>query len=144
MPSGMIRITPSLVIDEKDISESFVRASGPGGQNVNKVSTAVELRFNIHTAELPDLLKERLIAISGKSLTQDGTIVIFAQSHRSQERNRAEALERLVQLLRKAAHRPKKRIATRPTKASKTRRLEAKAKRSQVKNLRQGKTRYED
>jgi ribosome-associated protein len=132
----MIRITDSLSIDEDEITWSFSRASGPGGQNVNKVSTAAELRFDVGKAFLPDDLKIRLRPLAGRQLTQDGILVITAQETRSQERNREIALQKLVELLRKAAHRPKRRIATKPTRASKTRRLDSKAKRSHTKKLR--------
>ena len=132
----MIRITDSLAIDEDEVTWSAMRASGPGGQNVNKVSTAVELRFDVERAHLPEDLKARLRPFAGRQLTQDGVLVITAQETRSQERNREIALQKLVDLLRKAAHRPKRRIATKPTRASKTRRLDSKSKHAKTKRLR--------
>ncbi len=136
----MIRITPALAIDEREISESFVRASGPGGQNVNKVETAVELRFDVRrSASLPDAVAIRLMKLAGRRLTKDGVLVIEAQRFRTQERNRADALDRLVTLIREAAAPPPPpRRATKPTKASKERRLAGKTIRAKVKSLRGG------
>jgi len=133
----MIRVTDKIQIDESEIEESFVRSSGPGGQNVNKVSSAVQLRFDVrHSPSLPDDVRRRLERLAGKRLTNDGVIVLIAQTHRSQERNRAEALERLVELIRAASVRPKPRTATRPTLASKKRRLDSKTRRSKIKTHR--------
>jgi ribosome-associated protein len=133
----MIRITGRISLDPREIAISFIRASGPGGQNVNKVSTAVQLRFDVrHSPSLPDDVRARLEALAGGRLTQDGVLVLTAQQHRSQERNRQDALDRLVALVQKAAVPPKARRPTRPTLGSKKRRLEAKGQRSAVKGLR--------
>ena len=133
----MIRITDHVQIDEDEIEESFVRSSGPGGQNVNKVSSAVQLRFDIrHSPSLPADVRRRAERLAGRRLTNDGVIVLIAQQHRSQERNREDALQRLIELLREATIRPKPRKPTRPTLASKTRRLDAKTRRAKVKRHR--------
>jgi ribosome-associated protein len=137
---GMIRVTDDISIDEKEIEESFVRSSGPGGQNVNKLSTAVQLRFDVRgSPSLPNDVSIRLQRLAGKRLTKDGVLVLIAQSHRTQERNREDALERLLELIREAAIRPVQRRPTRPTKASKVRRLEGKKRRSDIKGMRQTK-----
>jgi ribosome-associated protein len=131
----MIRITHSISIDESELQEDFIRASGPGGQNVHKVESAVQLRFNVlHSSNLPDAVRARLIALAGSRLAGNGDLIIFAQKFRSQERNRADARERLFDLIREAARPPSPpRRPTRPTLASKKRRLEGKKQRGSVK-----------
>jgi ribosome-associated protein len=136
----MPRITDTISIDETELEESFVRASGPGGQNVNKVSSAVQLRFDArHSPSLPNDVAIRLMRLAGSRLTKEGVIVIVAQAHRDQTRNRAEARERLFDLIRQAAVRPKPRRATKVPKAQKRQRLEGKRRRSEIKKTRSGK-----
>src|SRR5262245_42666242 len=133
----MIRITDSISLDERELEESFVRSAGPGGQNVNKLATAVQLRFDVRrsSALTPDV-RARLERLAGRRLTGEGVLLITAPRHRTQERNRQEARERLVELIRRAAEPPKPRHATKPTAASKRRRLETKTRRSRLKRQR--------
>src|SRR5262249_55863726 len=138
--SRMLRITSRIAIDEAELEESFIRASGPGGQNVNKLSSAVQLRFDVrHSPSLPDDVRTRLERLAGKRLTREGVLVITAQRHRTQERNRADARERLIALVQEAATPPVPRRPTRPTRASKERRIESKKRRATIKGLRQAK-----
>lgn len=133
----MIRVNAQVEIDEREIQEDFVRASGPGGQNVNKVSTAVQLRFDVvHSPSLPDPVRARLVTLAGRRLTRDGVLVIEAERYRSQRRNRADALERLLALVREACEVETPRRPTRPTLASTKRRLDSKQRRGETKKLR--------
>ncbi len=137
-----IEIVPGIDIDDSLLSESFIRASGPGGQNVNKVASAVQLRFDVRRAALPFDMHARLEVLAGSRLTKDGEVIITAQQYRDQQRNREDARERLLDLLRRAAFVPKKRRPGKPSKASKLRGIEAKKTRSQLKQLRA--KRYDD
>jgi ribosome-associated protein len=133
----LIRITDSIALDDGEVAESFVRSAGPGGQNVNKLATAVQLRFDVrHSPSLPPDVRARLERLAGRRLTTEGVLVITAQRHRTQERNREDARERLIELIRRAAVPPVPRRPTKPTHASRKRRLESKQRRSTIKRLR--------
>ena len=140
----MMRVTSRITIDETEISERFVRASGPGGQHVNKVATAVQLRFDLHQSSLPKVVQERLIRLAGKRINDDGELIILAQRYRQQQRNRDDARARLVALIRRAASPPKRRKKTRPSAASKAERLNVKRHRGKTKQLRRKVGRDED
>ena len=141
----MIKINDTLSISPDEIEESFIQAGGPGGQNVNKVSTAVQLRFDARRSKsLPERVRRRLGSIAGSKLTKDGVIIITANRHRTQEANRRGALDRLIAMIIEADHRPKYRVATRPGRAAKTRRTDSKVKRGNVKKLRSKKISGDD
>jgi ribosome-associated protein len=141
----MIQVTPTITIDERDIHESFVQASGPGGQNVNKVATAVQLRFDVwNAAGLPDAVRHRLLRLAGGQISDDGVLIIRASRFRTQERNRQDARERLLQLIRAAATPPKSRRPTQPTRASQEQRLASKRRRAATKSGRRAAPRLEE
>jgi len=140
----MIRINARIAIEDREVDESFVRASGPGGQNVNKLSTAVQLRFDVRgSPSLPGDVKARLERLAGTRLTRDGVLVIIAQQHRTQARNREDALDRLIDLIRRAAIAPTPRRPTKPTRASRERRIERKKRRGGIKHLRRARPSFD-
>lgn len=137
---AMIKITNSISLFDDELQESYVRSSGPGGQNVNKVASAVQLRFDVRgSPNLPERVREKLLASGDSRLTKDGVLVIFAERHRTQEMNRKDAHDRLFEVIRKASFVPKRRVPTKPTLGSKRRRIEGKVKRGAVKKGRSGK-----
>ncbi len=133
----MIEITPSVQIDERELQIDFIRSSGPGGQNVNKVATAVQLRFDVRGSSLPEEAKERLTRLAGNRMTSDGVLVIEAKRFRTQEQNREDAIQRFVDLVRKSLIKPKARKRTKPTQAAKEERLKGKKRRGEIKKIRQ-------
>lgn len=140
----MIQVTPDIAIDEKELDYSFVRASGPGGQNVNKVATAVQLRFDVrHSPSLPEDVRGRLIRRAGKRMTNEGILILDSRQYRTQEQNRQAALDRLIELVRSASEKPKARKKTKPTLASKQRRIESKKHASALKKLRRASPEYD-
>lgn len=139
----MIQITPSISINENELQFEYVRASGPGGQKVNKVATAAQLRFDVWTSSLPENVKARLLAIAGKRVNAEGVLLIEAKRFRTQEQNREDAIKRFIELVHKASIKPKKRKKTQPTQASKERRMQEKKQRGKIKKSRQSKS-FED
>lgn len=135
----MIQITPSIQIDERELQIDFIRSSGPGGQNVNKVATAVQLRFDVRAASLPDEVKARLMHLAGKRITSEDVLLIEAKRFRTQEQNREDAIQRFVELVRKSLVEPKARKKTKPTAAAKAQRLKEKKRKGEIKKLRQSK-----
>ncbi|RPJ26165.1 MAG: aminoacyl-tRNA hydrolase [Chloroflexi bacterium] len=135
----MIEIAPSFQIDERELQIEFIRASGPGGQNVNKVATAVQLRFEVRASSLPEEVKARLIHLAGKRISGEGVLLIEAKRFRTQEQNREDAIQRFVELVRRSLIKPKARRKTKPTKASKEKRIKEKKRRAEIKKIRQSK-----